>query len=104
MDSAFIGSALIWLVVLYWIFSSNVLQRLWQSVTTGRALTVGGFGMGLVYGNVAIKILFGFVAGIGTLSIGGVLDLSAMEFAIGVAALIMVFIAIRRTDDDEEDD
>lgn len=107
VSGATLGAGLIWVAIIYWILAGNALQRLfqrlWQSITMDRALTVGGFTGGLVWGNVAIKIVAGFIGGLGALSLGGVLDLSALQFSVIVAVMIVAFAVTRESDDDGDD-
>ncbi len=83
-----LAAALVVVATLYWLDVQSALERIVAGITTDRALTAGGLGAGLVYGDMAVKAAVGFVGGVGTLAVGDVLDITGQQFALVVVVII----------------
>lgn len=98
---ATVGVLVIIAATLYWIIPDSTLERLWEMITMERALSLGGFSAGLVFGDVVIKAVVGAIAGFGVLGLSDVLDIGPVTFA-GAVGVIIIALAVTR--DSEEDD
>jgi hypothetical protein len=95
-------SALIWAVGLYWVYQTGVFgwlgNYIWGGITTGRALTVGGFVGGLMVGDALVKMALTAVGGVAVLGLGDVISLPAEVFGV-IVLFIVVFFALTGGDD-----
>jgi len=94
-SGATLGAGLVLVATVYRLVQSDVLERLWGMMTGQRAITLGGFGLGLVYGDIVLKAALGAVGAAGTLALGDVIDLSGTQFAVLVVGVI-VFVMLSR--------
>lgn len=95
LDAPMAGALLILATAGYWLAQSTAVERLSDMVTGERALTVGGFGAGLIWGPMVTKAAVGFVGGLGTLAIGNVINLSSGQFTLIVVGLIVAMMLFR---------
>ncbi len=97
-----IGLLAVAIATLYWVTSSEAMERLWAMITGERALAFGTFMGGLIWGNLLIKALVGFIGGMGVLALGDVTDVGPTGFGIGVGLIILGLALTRNMGDDDE--